>query len=321
MPITKDFKTIEEQLTGLDGRKLKFKNRKKAAEILKKYNYFDVINGFESILLKKNSSVKLYEGVYFEDFVDLFFFDMDLKKCTLFKIFDIESRLRTSIAYNFASIYCRTTADTMNYTDPGYYKAPNPADRHMSNIFGSFDLFRPTLYYPSGNVKRRSYIDQLKEEKEYVKQYANPPFWVVVKSLPLGSLYYTFVFLDDTVKEKVLNDFGLELKDADSFEQALFILKEVRNQCAHLELITRFRLKRKSNLNNFLNITAMAGLSHGKLNYLDVIKIFKLFGKTVDVKRVITRFYFKMMLKGRKRIADKALSMMGRKKLLVWLNI
>jgi len=38
-----------------------------------------VINGFESILLKNDSPVKLYEGVYFEDFVDLFFFDMKLK--------------------------------------------------------------------------------------------------------------------------------------------------------------------------------------------------------------------------------------------------
>ncbi len=321
MPVTKDFKTIEEQISGLDGRKLKFKNRKKASEILRKYNYFDVINGFESILLKKNSPVKLYEGVYFEDFVDLFFFDMKLKKNTLFKIFDIESRLRTSIAYNFASVYCRKTVDTMNYTDPQYYKVPNPADKHMSNIFGSFDLFRPTLYFPDGKVKRKSFIDELKEDKDYVKQYTNPPFWVVIKSLPLGSLYYTFVFLDDVVKEKVLADFGLQFKDAGAFEQALFILKEVRNQCAHLELITRFRLKRKSSLNNFQEITIMGGLSHGKLNYLDIVKIFKLFGKTDDIKRVIAKFYCKMIFKRRKKIADKALAMMGRKKLLVWLKL
>jgi len=321
MPTTKEFKTIEQQIQGLDGRKLKFRNQRNAAEILKKYNYFDVINGFESILLKNNSPTKLYEGVYFEDFVDLFFFDMKLKKYTLFKIFDIESRLRTSIAYNFASVYCVTTADTMNYTNPKYYKAPNPSDKHMSNIFGSFDLFRPTLYFPNGKVKKKSFVDELKEDKDYVKQYTDPPFWVVIKSLPLGSLYYTFVFLDDVVKEKVLVDFGLELKDSSAFEQALFILKEVRNQCAHLELITRFRLKRKSNLNNFQDITIKVGLSHGKLNYLDIMKIFKLFGKTDDIKSVIVRFYCKMMFKGRKKIADKGLSMMGRKSLRVWLKL
>ncbi len=101
----------------------------------------------------------------------------------------------------------------------------------------------------------------------------------------------------------------------------MFILKEVRNQCAHLELITRFRLKRKSSLNNFQDITVKGGLSHGKLNYLDVMKIFKLFGKIDDIKNVIVRFYCKMMIKGRKKIADKALSMMGRKKLFVWMKL
>lgn len=321
MPVTKDFKTITEQIAILDDRKLKFKSRKRAAEILRKYNYFDVVNGFESLLLKTSSPVKLYEGIYFEDFADLYFFDMKLKKYTLFKIFDIESRLRTSISYNFASVYCKTAADTMNYTKPVYYQQPSPADKHMSNIFKTFDLFRPTLYLPNGKVKTKSFIDKLKEDKDYVNKYTDPPFWVVIKSLPLGSLYYTFVFLDNVVKEKVLNDFGLELKDVYAFEQALFILKEVRNQCAHLELITRFRLKRKANLNNFNDITVMAGLSHGVLNYLDVMKILKIFGKIADIKKVIAFFYYKMTFKGRRKIADKALAKMGRKKLRIWLKI
>ena len=58
MPDTKDFRTIDEQIEGLEKRGLQFKNKKKAVDILKKYNYFDVINGFESILLKKNVGVR-----------------------------------------------------------------------------------------------------------------------------------------------------------------------------------------------------------------------------------------------------------------------
>lgn len=85
MPVTKEFKTIDEQISGLLGRGLKFKNRKKAAKVLSQYNYFDVINGFESILLKKNVPNKEYENVYFEDFRDLFFFDMKLKNIRYLK--------------------------------------------------------------------------------------------------------------------------------------------------------------------------------------------------------------------------------------------
>ena len=321
MPVTKDFKTIDEQISILDGRGLKFKNKRKAADVLRKYNYFDVINGFESILLKKNPAVNEYEGIYFEDFRDLYYFDMKLKKYTLFKIFDIESRLRSSIAHNFAEEYCKTPSHTMNYTDPAYYKVPSPSDKHMCNIFASFDLFRKTQLLPNGKVKKKSFVDELKTDRAYVGEYTDPPFWVVIKALPLGSLYYTFVFLNDVVKEKVLKDFGLKLADAAVFEQALFVLKEVRNQCAHLELITRFRLKRNVRLNNLNDITAMAHLSLGKLNYLDVLKIFVLFCDVTDIKGIIVVFYIKMVLKMRKKIADKALALMGRKKLCVWMKL
>lgn len=58
MPVTKDFKTIDEQIAILDSRHLKFKNKKKAGKLLAQYNYFDVINGFESILLKRMLRIK-----------------------------------------------------------------------------------------------------------------------------------------------------------------------------------------------------------------------------------------------------------------------
>lgn len=322
MPVTKEFKTIDEQIAILDSRHLKFKNKKKAAELLSQYNYFDIINGFESILLKKNIPNKEYDNVYFEDFRDLFFFDMKLKKYTLFKIFDIESRLRTAIAYNFAATYCNTPENTLNYLNPAYYKAPPASDTNMMNRFCSFDLFRTTQYYKNGQVRRRSFIDDLKRDKEYAGQYTNPPFWVSIKALPLGSLYYTFVFLDDIVKEKVLKNFGLSLSDAPAFEQALFVLKEMRNQCAHLELITRFKLKNKRNaLNNFNDIRSMSGLARGNLSYLDVLKILNTFVQISDIKRQVLFFYLGMSFKGRKKIADKALSKMGRKKLSVWMKL
>ena len=64
MPMTKEFKTVEQQIRGLEQRNLKFKNKRRAVEILYKYNYFDIINGFESILLKQGTSQKVYENVY-----------------------------------------------------------------------------------------------------------------------------------------------------------------------------------------------------------------------------------------------------------------
>ena len=67
MPITKDFKTIDEQINILKSRGLKIGNEQKAKNILKKYNYFDVINGFESFFLE-TASPKTYKNTLFTDF-------------------------------------------------------------------------------------------------------------------------------------------------------------------------------------------------------------------------------------------------------------
>lgn len=318
---TKEFKTIEQQINALDERKLKFKNRKKAQEILSKYNYFDIINGFETILLQPETAIKEYKNVYFEDFWDLYKFDMKLKKQTLFKVFDVESRMRAAISYHFASEYCNTIFTTMNYIKREFYQAPNPSDRYLTKRFKDFDLFRTTQYDGRGAVIKDSFIDALKKEKAYVGKYIEPPFWVVIKSFPLGSLYYTYLFLRDDVKQKVLRDFHLSLSDSSVFEQAVYVLKEVRNQCAHLELITRFRLKRTRKLKYYNDVTKYAGLSRTDLNYMDVVKIFKIFGGIQDLKWTIVMFYIKMCIKGRKKIAEKILAKMGRKSLWAWIKL
>lgn len=322
--ITKEFKTIDEQLEILLSRNLKFRDIDQAYEILAKYNYFDVINGFESILLKQNTENKVYENVYFEDFKDLFFFDFKLKKLMLNKILDFEAKLRTSIAYNFASTYCKNVDETLNYLDKRYYKAPPENDTDLTNKFNKLILFKKKECWPNGNVRSKSFLEDLKRKKNYVSQYENPPFWVTIKTLSFGSLCYIFVFLKDDVKEKVLSDFGLKLKDAKKFEESIYVLKEMRNQCAHLELITRFRLNHNrvsSRLNHFHDIRKWANLSNGKITFLDGLKIIHKFSSVDDIKICIFFFYISMCFKGRKAIADKALSKMGRKKLSVWMKI
>ena len=65
----------------------------------------------------------------------------------------------------------------------------------------------------------------------------------------------------------------------------------------------------------------MVALGRGDLSYLDVLKILNALGTIFDIKMQIVNFYFTMLFKGRKFIADKALSKMGRKKLSVWMKL
>ncbi len=129
------------------------------------------------------------------------------------------------------------------------------------------------------------------------------------------------MFLDNNVKYLVLQDFGLTPSHTKIFEQAIYVLKEMRNQCAHLELITRFKLKSASKLNYFNDLRNYASLSRTHLNYMDVVKVLKLFGNINNLKWIINKFYIKMCLKGRKKIARKILGKMGRQAVIEWVKL
>ncbi|MGE6415314.1 Abi family protein [Planococcus kocurii] len=101
---SKKFHTIEDQIELLKNRGLSFRNEEEACEVLLQKNYFDVINGFETLLLKDPKAKKKEYGAnyYFEHFIELYKFDKLLSSVILQKIEAFENRLKTSIAYRFA---------------------------------------------------------------------------------------------------------------------------------------------------------------------------------------------------------------------------
>ncbi|WP_409969320.1 Abi family protein [Bengtsoniella intestinalis] len=319
MPITKEHKSIEDRITILENRGLKFRNKQRAICILTKYNYFDIINGFESILLSQSSPTKMFDDVYFEDFYDLYQFDMCLKKHTLFLILDIESRLKTSVSYHFTGKYCDTAAKTLEYVNPQNYCTPVPNDTHLSKAFSKHELFETTQRYNNGTFKSKSFLDRYNKKPAYMGQYQKPPFWVAIKQLTFGPLYYLFLFLDNNTQAKVLNDFNFDSHDLKAYQQAMFILNKMRNECAHLELVSRFKLKHDKNLNFFAEIIALCNLSKTDICYRDVLKILHALGSTLHIRIAIGLFYLKMSLKGRRKIAQKILGKMGRKSIYEWL--
>lgn len=116
---SKKFYTIENQVELLKNRGLSFGNEEVAREVLLQKNYFDVINGFETLLLKDpKAKKKEYEAnYYFEHFVELYKFDKLLSSVILQKIEAFENRLKTSIAYRFAE-YANNNSSSFN---PAFY--------------------------------------------------------------------------------------------------------------------------------------------------------------------------------------------------------
>ena len=305
----KQFKTVEEQISLLRTRHLKFLDESKAKELLKKYNYFDIINGSENILLK-SLNPKIYEDVYFEDCFNIYLFDAEIRSLTLKYIFEIEARLKTSIAYNFAKINCSSISDTLNYTERAYYQIPSPTNNYLYQTFMKFDLFRKNTVMPNGTTKL-GFIEEKKKDKEYIRNYKNPPFWVTIKDFNFGELYFTYCFFKSDVKEEVLKDFGFSISDDLLFQQILHVLKFARNCCAHIELITRFNLLGIKELNNYKELKNFTGCKHKKLSYFDLLVLLSKFCDTSEILKKISEFDLDMYLHGRNHISNKLLKRMG----------
>lgn len=99
---------------------------------------------------------------------------------TIILILSVEARLKTSLAYNFASQFCTTILDTLNYRERQYYQTPSVTNNYLYSTFMTFDLFKRNTRMPNGTVKL-GFIERKKREKDYVRTYNKPPFWVIIK--------------------------------------------------------------------------------------------------------------------------------------------
>jgi len=152
-----------------------------------------------------------------------------------------------------------------------------------------------------GNLSELNFSDYQKTQKEYVNEYYNPPLWVTIKSLMFNDLILLLYGIPNNVLNLILDDFKLTIYDKTKFLNALEIIKELRNKCAHHELITRFRTDSKLSIDP--NLIRDLNLSPKRATYiiklLDAIKVLGLFVETHKVIRPIKIFYFANLITGK----------------------
>ncbi len=157
LPTDKEFNTIENQIRLLKNRNLKIYNLQTTKNHLLDKNYFNLVNGFETLLLDDpKNPPKTYTNKSFEDFVRLYDFDSQLSSLIFRKISEFETKLKTSIAYHFCKNHCSTLTDNNKYIDITCYKIPNRTDvpKEYIDYFytagkpnKSHKLFRDNYYY------------------------------------------------------------------------------------------------------------------------------------------------------------------------------
>ena len=91
-----------------------------AVEMLTRYGYFSLIGGYKNIYI--NKSVRKYKrGTTFEDIVNLYKFDEELRSLFLKNILKFERKLHSVISYHFTQIYYRIIVEIWQLLELSLY--------------------------------------------------------------------------------------------------------------------------------------------------------------------------------------------------------
>ncbi len=321
--VVKKFADIESQLKIQKDRQLEITDIDRFRECLLSYNYFELINGFETLLLiDKNDKSKGYVvGTKDIDFFSLYDFDARLNVEVMKSLMAFERKLKSRIAYHFCELYCKVPEATMNYLDKNFYRCPKVTSysgKYFSDQFNHNSFVFFAKYDDRGNKSSsgtKSYIET-KHRIEYIKTYSQPPLWVIIKQLMFNDLYVLTGLLDKPVISAVLKSFGLRISDRDYLLNSLDLFKQLRNHCAHFELVNRFRSHSNLRLNVICNKVKIVPKRNSqgvktRVDLYDTIQVLSQFTDTKNIYSHVTSFFDQNSMTNKDFLNDRLIERMG----------
>ena len=198
---------LDQQIENLISLELEVKDRTYAKEILQRVSYYRLIKAY-SITLKEND--RYIEGTTFEDIVDLYLFDMDLRH-TLFTLIEhIEVYLRAVITNYFSLKY-----GNFGYQDISHYQKNSKQENTLKE-----------LYREINRNKRSPSIRNFQENYEL----GAIPLYAAIEVASFGTISKMYKNMKNTDKKEIANVFGVHYIYLESWIENLAY---VRNICAH----------------------------------------------------------------------------------------
>ncbi|MFS0991625.1 Abi family protein [Enterococcus casseliflavus] len=343
----KPWKNLSDLATTLEkDRNLKVKNSSYLINQLKKINYFQLINGHETMLLPDSSRrPKYFETETFDDFEALYWFNKKLSETILSIIANFEIRLKTSVAYHFSKNHCSTINDTMQYTNKAnYFNIGTDTSYPFSTYqykkihsdFHNFILFKPRFL--DNLIFNNDFIDS-----SFYKSlnYSTPPgcclfstdssvavpLWVAIQTLDFGALKRMCHYLQPTDIYDILNDFGLPRGKKFFFLNMLDIIHELRNKCAHFSLMHRFEtpsgLQINNDVVNELSLNPRDVNPNFRISLFDALKVLSYFEDTRPILKVLKSIIYRNNKLFKRKSYDlnkRILSRMGEPNYKEWKN-
>ncbi len=227
----KPFKTIEQQIAILKERHLLFHDEETARKNLKRYGYYEIINGYkDNFMIDPNDDEQGFKSnISFDHIYQLFAADQHLRAATIEALEYFEANLRQVVAY--------VVSKNISYNQHEYI------DRRKYNHGQRFRIRRGYTYPVDKLMNTLNKITNRNDQpfKHYRQDHGNVPPWIVVKRLSLGNLIWWTKLLKNTEKTEVISRMmGLPIEIVQSNEELreifgdyLSLLLDYRNIAAH----------------------------------------------------------------------------------------
>ncbi len=272
--ITKPFLPVDDQVKKLEERGLAIKNKEYAKRKLLQTTYYDLINGYKDMFLESrdDEEERYIEGTTFEDILELYELDRQLRYMTLELLLDIESKFYSSISYSVSYFYGESSNSYLNKHN---YKIGKK--QRVNNRYERDNLFmRLNNKITNPDVQPLIY---------YKTKYKNIPPWILVKDMTFGELKIFYKLSKKNVKDMIIktiiNKNNLTELDKQFFAKSIGIFNNFRNWCAHGGRIYNYKSKVKlpyyKKYHDIFNITQIdynAGKGQNDVSALLIASLF-----------------------------------------------
>lgn len=279
MVLTKEFKNPDEIISILTTRGMLFSQPTIAKKTLNEINYF-FLKGYQKLLLCENDENKYKEQCDFNELTNLYFFDKELKALLLEYLLDIEQKIKTAMSNVISSKY--------GVNDRKYLMKRN------------FDTNSPYLEKSLAAIKnqKKIYGEKNTAVKYYKDNYSYIPFYVLSKCLTFGAIKKLYNVMKQVDQSDVCNQIlfrNVEKKRISRTKQFIALIADVRNMCAHDEIVFDFvhgsidigELPEHQQF--LLKRTSRGNLIQGRKDLFALLLSMKYLMKRTDYNRMIQR--------------------------------
>ena len=258
----KSFKTIEEQLEILRSRGLTIDDEDVAKEFLLWNNYYRV-SGY-SLTLRKNDI--FYKSAVFQNIMDIYNFDHELRHILLQYLEVIEVQLKSVYAYEFTKAHGST-----GYLDASFFV----------NEARYEEIIKKAELQKSQRLPHEAYL------KHFVNDLQQDiPLWAYVDLLTISDISFLYAISEQPIKAAVARTFGLTAdRGASILGSYMHSMTIIRNLCAHGSRLYNRLFEQKPSLNKAEKALLMKN-SRGELDNAH------LYGFLLIMRRILSESEF-----------------------------